>query len=221
MSKRNLTLFDDLVVLFRKHGYDLYMVGGTSRDFLLGYEISDYDFATNATPAAMKTFLEDANYRFANFGTVSLSYKNEHVEITTLREEGTYTDFRHPGLIKFVKTPSEDYKRRDFTINAIYIDENYDILDYTNGQKDLELKLLRMIGDPNIRLVEDPLRIIRALRFITKFDLLVDPVLEQAMKNHFSLLLKLNPEKIKSERRKIEAQNSEAFETLYAKYASI
>lgn len=220
MKAANVVLFDDLVIHFHKHGYRLYMVGGTSRDFLLGEIIHDFDFATDATPDEMRGFLPDANYRFANFGTVTFKYGGEHVEITTLREEGKYVDFRHPGSIKFVKTPDKDYKRRDFTINALYIDENYDILDYVYGQKDLQTKLLRMIGDPYIRLVEDPLRIVRALRFIVKFNLVIDPTLEQAMKEHFHLLTKLNPDKIQSERRKVDPQNLVVFDNLYAMYKS-
>lgn len=85
MKAANLTLFDDLVIHFHKHGYKLYMVGGTSRDFLLGESVHDFDFATDATPAEMHLFLPDGNYRFANFGTVTLKYGGEHVEITTLQ----------------------------------------------------------------------------------------------------------------------------------------
>lgn len=220
MKKSNLPLFDDLATHFLKHGYKLYMVGGTSRDFLLGKEITDFDFATDATPTEMEEFLEDANYRFAMFGTVSLKYLGEHIEITTLRTEGKYTDFRHPGIIKFVKTPAEDYIRRDFTINALYIDENYDILDYNQGLKDLDAKVLRMIGDPHERILEDPLRIIRALRFIAKFNLSVDTELHKAMKASFSLLLKLNPEKVKSELRKVSDNDRVIFDNLYNKYKS-
>lgn len=215
MLKSTSTLFDDLVALFTKHGFALYMVGGTSRDFILRQEIDDYDFATDATPNDMKSFLKDANFRFANFGTVSMTYAGEHVEITTLREEGKYDDFRHPGHIKFVTSPALDYVRRDFTINAIYIDQKYNILDYCGGVKDLEKRYLKIIGDANTRLREDPLRIIRAFRFIAKFNLLIDPVLERAIQSNVKLLAKLNPEKIKAEEKKVHIQDLVRYKKVY------
>lgn len=218
MLKNFLQLFDEIANIFNKHGFKLYMVGGTSRDFLMEKEILDFDFATDATPDEMKNFLSEANYRFANFGTVSLKLYGEHIQITTLREEGAYTDFRHPSYIKFVRDPKKDYTRRDFTINALYIDEKYQVLDFCGGLKDLETKTLRVIGDPYIRFNEDPLRIIRALRFTTKFDLNIDPLTENAMHDLAPLVQKLNPAKVQEEMRKVGVNEQNKFQKLLITY---
>ncbi len=218
MLKSYLELFDEIANIFNKHGFKLYMVGGTSRDFLLNYPVDDYDFATDATPAEMHEFLPDANYRFEKFGTVSLKYEDEHVEITTLREEGEYIDSRHPAYIKFVTDPAKDYIRRDFTINALYIDENYRVLDFCDGLKDLDTNTLRVIGNPYTRFAEDPLRIIRALRFVAKFKLNIDPLTENAIRDLAHLVKKLNPEKVKAEIRKVGEQEQNIFKKLMNMY---
>ncbi len=211
-------LFDEIAILFNTHGFKLFMVGGTSRDFLLKREITDFDFATDATPTEMKVFLPDANYRFSEFGTVSFKKSGRLIEVTTLRKEGQYFDFRHPGDITFVRDPRLDYVRRDFTINALYIDEQYKVFDFTNGQADLEAKLIRMIGDPWARFNEDPLRIIRALRFRVKLDFSFEKSLEEAIYDNAYLVKNLNPQKILAERSKVPAELLEQFDQLYCKY---
>ncbi len=215
MREAKLLIFDELAILFKNHGFSLYMVGGTSRDFLLGRLISDVDLATNATPKDMQTFLKNANYRFAEFGTVSLKYQEQKVEITTLRREGKYLDYRHPGSITFVSVPKEDYVRRDFTLNALYIDSDYKVHDYCDGLSDLKTRTLRMIGNPYIRLLEDPLRILRALRFVVSLDLTLDPLLEKALFDNSHLITKLNREKIMMESKKVSSEKQEALKKLY------
>lgn len=218
MSLLNSTYFDDIATIFNKHGFRLFMVGGTSRDFLLGLEIADFDVATDATPAEMEVFLPDAKYRFREFGTVSLKYQGKLFEITTLRQEGEYLDYRHPGKIVFVKDPKLDYVRRDFTINALYIDDKYRIYDYGSGLKDLENKKLVMIGDPNLRFKEDPLRMIRALRFLVRLNFTPDEKLDLALKNNAFLVKKINPQKIASEWAKVGKNDQKAFKSLYEFY---
>lgn len=218
MSKSKLALFDDIATLFNKHGFKLFMVGGTSRDFLLEREILDFDFATDATPEEMKVFLPDANYRFSEFGTVSIKVDGIILEITTLRVEGDYIDYRHPASITFVKEPRLDYVRRDFTVNAIYIDEHYNILDFSTGLVDLHDNVIKMIGDPTTRFQEDPLRIIRALRFKVKLGFRFDPILEEAIYKNAYLVANLNPQKITAEKAKVMKKNRDLFEKLYIKY---
>lgn len=218
MSKSNVILFDDIATLFNKHGFKLFMVGGTSRDFLLEREILDFDFATDATPEEMKVFLPDANYRFSEFGTVSLKVGTTTVEITTLRTEGEYIDYRHPSSITFVKDPALDYLRRDFTVNALYIDEQYFVHDYSTGLVDLNEGVIRMIGDPNLRFNEDPLRIIRALRFKVKLKFRFEPELEEAIYRNAHLISNLNPQKVVAEKAKVKKINRPLFEKLYIKY---
>lgn len=197
-------IFTSLAKTFNENGFLLYMIGGTSRDYLLGLGVLDYDFVTDATPEEMKAFLPNANYRFEQFGTVRLKIEDVHVDITTLRIEGEYNDLRHPSKIEYVKDVNQDYVRRDFTINAIYIDEKFNVIDPSGlGIEDLKNKIIRFIGEPSKRIKEDPLRIVRAERFETKLKFSIEPKTAMAMKKYRYLLDEINPDKIKEEYRKM------------------
>ena len=186
--------------LFEENGYKLYLVGGTVRDYLLGISLTDMDAVTNATPEEMKAFLKDANFTFAKYGSVTIKLdKKVKFDITTMRKETSYLDARHPSKIQFIKDLKVDVRRRDFTVNALYLDKDLKVIDYVDGQKDLENRLLRMVGDPQTRFKEDPLRIIRAIRFAVDYDLSLDNDLEQAIIDTKSELNNLNPEKIKQD----------------------
>lgn len=198
----NKEIFTKLVSIFKENGYRLYMIGGTTRDYLLGLDVFDFDFVTDATPEEIKTFLPGADFTFAKFGSVRVKVDGVKVDVTTLRVEEDYEDFRHPGKIKFVKSVEEDYVRRDFTINAIYMDENFKVIDPSNGLEDLNNKLIRFIGDPEKRIKEDPLRILRAKRFANKLGFKIEENSQKAIEKLNYLLDKLNPEKIKEEERK-------------------
>lgn len=200
----NKSVFQKLAKQFNDKGFRLYMVGGTTRDYLLDIDVLDYDFVTDATPEDMMKFLPDANYRFAKFGTVRVKDDDVKVDIATLRVEGDYKDKRHPSSITYVKTLKEDYVRRDFTINAIYIDENFNVIDLCNGLEDLEKKILRFIGDPETRIKEDPLRILRAERFVRKLGFKYEKETEKAIKKYHYLLGELNPLKVIEELQKLE-----------------
>lgn len=197
-------IFDYLAQLFNENGFHLYMIGGTSRDFLLSLEVDDYDFTSDATPIQMKTFLVDADYTFARFGTVKIKINNQKVDITTLRKEDSYVDLRHPSKIEFTKNIEEDYLRRDFTINAIYIDKNYKIHDFSNGLKDLKDGIIRFIGDPDKRIQEDPLRILRAERFAKMLNFKIEEKSLEAIKRNYHLIERLNPQKVLEERKKLK-----------------
>ena len=138
-------IFDLLIDKFKSNGFHLYMIGGTSRDFLLGINYTDYDFVTDATPEQMKTFIPEANYRFEKYGSVRLKVDGVKTDITTLRIEHGYLDFRHPNKIEFTTKLEEDVIRRDFTINALYINENMETIDLVNGVSDLNNKIIRFI----------------------------------------------------------------------------
>lgn len=199
----NKDIFNKLAKLFNDNGYRLFMVGGTVRDYLLNKEVLDYDFVSDATPSEMKIFLKDGNYHFEKFGTVRVKIDGVHVDITTFRTEGEYDDFRHPSKISFVKTIEEDYIRRDFTINAIYMDEKYNVIDPSKqGLEDLKNHIIRFIGEPEKRIKEDPLRILRAERFELKLNFVIEDNSLIAIKKLRYLLDKINPEKIKEEYRK-------------------
>lgn len=198
----NKEIFNKLAKLFNDNGYRLYMIGGTTRDYLLNKEVFDYDFVSDATPEDMRSFLENADYHFAKFGSVKTKVDGIHVDITTLRKEGGYIDLRHPSEISYVKSIEEDYVRRDFTINAIYMDEKLNIIDPSNGVEDLKNKIIRFIGDPEKRIKEDPLRILRGERFAKKLGFKIEDKTLLAMEKYRYLLDKINPEKIKEEMRK-------------------
>lgn len=197
-----VALFDEIKTIFNKNGYRLYMIGGTSRDYLLSTVINDFDFVTDATPDEMLTFLEHADDTFSKFGFIKLKYKEYKCDITTLRIEGEYKDYRHPSYIKFCKEPELDYVRRDFTINAIYIDENYKIVDFCGGIEDLKQGIIRFIGDPVKRIKEDPLRILRAERFAKRLSFKIEKNTLDAINEYRYLIEKLNPDKIYQESKK-------------------
>lgn len=205
--------------IFAENGFSLYLVGGTVRDYLLNLPLDDMDVVTDATPEDIKKFLPDASFTFARFGSVS--YKNDKkvkFDITTLREEKGYEDGRHPDKICFVKDLSIDVKRRDFTVNALYMNSNLEVIDYVDGEKDLSNHILRMVGNPDLRIKEDPLRIIRALRFSIDYKLSIDKELDLAIRNNIFLLEKLNIEKIHQDIRKIKNKEQEVMNKLFEEY---
>ena len=195
-------LFKFLDKKFKENGFSIFEVGGSVRDELLGFEVFDFDFATDATPEEMMKFLPDANDTFAKYGCIKYKGEFGRAEITTFRVEEKYDDFRHPAKIKFVKSLGEDYLRRDFTINAIYKDVDGNIYDPSHGVEDAKNKIIRFIGDPETRIKEDPLRILRAKRFAKKLGFEIEPKSAKAMEKLAYLLEKLNPDKIKEEERK-------------------
>ena len=194
-----ISLFQELADIFNKHGYQLFLVGGSTRDFLLNIPLTDMDLVTDATPEETKSFLDNADYTFERFGSVKFKYKDVKFDLTTFRKEGGYVDSRHPNVVFFTKDIKEDYPRRDLTINALYLDKDLNVLDFVNGQIDLKNKVIRMVGDPAIRIKEDPLRIIRVYRFKLDLGFNVDNELEKVIKNNKDLLGNIRKEKILEE----------------------
>ncbi|MCK9471290.1 MAG: CCA tRNA nucleotidyltransferase [Bacilli bacterium] len=189
--------------LLERNGYEAYVVGGAVRDYLMGMTPHDFDLSTNATPIDVKKvfksyFVIDTGIKH---GTVSVMIDKHLLEITTYRFEEEYTDYRRPNEVHFIKNIKEDLIRRDFTINAICF--NKDILDLVGGINDLNLKLIRAIGDPIKRFTEDPLRILRALRFSSVLDFKIEENTKTAIIKNFSLLEKVSKERINSEFSKI------------------
>ena len=197
--------FQSLAEVFARHGFSLYLVGGTVRDYLLGYALEDMDAVSDATPTQIMSFLPNVDSTFAHLG--SLKYKDPDgvkFDITTLRRESGYADSRHPNKVIFVSDLEDDFPRRDFTVNAMYMDKDLRIYDFCNGQKDLNNRILRMVGDPDQRLKEDPLRILRAIRFHLMFNLKIENSLLESMRDRFYLLENITDAKIKSELAKID-----------------
>ena len=202
IADRKSRRFLRLSSLYAEHGHRLFLIGGTSRDLLLGIDPADIDLVTDATPEEEKAFLPDLEMTFARFGSVHLKTEAGDIDITTLRRESGYKDSRHPSKIEFIRDLKEDSLRRDFTINALYIDCQGNVSDYHGGLEDLKNRLIRFIGDPATRIQEDPLRILRAERFAKRLGFQIEENTEKAMEEHRDLLRLLNPEKIAMEMKK-------------------
>ena len=215
MELQNLLL--KLDTIFQSEGESVYAVGGAVRDYLLGRPLYDFDFATSATPEIMKKLFPEGNFAFAKYGNVSIELDGKHLEITTLREE-EYGETRHPSKITFVKEVKLDAKRRDFTINAMYLTPAGRLIDFYGGHHDLNIELIRMIGDPFERLKEDPLRILRALRFKLILGFKLEEQLEQAIIKLAPLVKSLNPQKANSEIAKMREIDEEKANQILNKY---
>ena len=200
---------------FTEAGFEIYYVGGCIRDLLQEKQPKDWDLTTNATPEEMLKLFPDAFYD-NQFGTVGIPLKDivetEHpgvVEVTTFRTEKGYTDRRHPESVEWGKTIEEDLSRRDFTMNAIavkYGDETT-IIDPYNGQEDLKKKLIRAVGDPNLRFKEDALRLMRAVRFAAQLGFGIEEQTLQAITKDAPLLESIAKERIKDELFKLLASD--------------
>lgn len=199
MIDPKIKTYKSLAELFRNNGFLLYMVGGTVRDYLLEKELTDMDLVTNATPSEMKIFLTSADYTFEKYGSVRLVFEGVKFDITTLRKECGYSDYRHPNEIIFTNKIEEDVLRRDITINALYMDESLKVIDLVGGVNDLKKCLIKMVGDPSIRIKEDPLRILRIYRFKVETGFSFDKNLNNSIKENKDLVNKLNKDKIKQE----------------------
>ena len=158
-------------------GYEAYVVGGAVRDLLLGLEPGDYDIATNGRPEQIAAVLRNAGYLLAeklgeNFGVVVAVTEGRSLEIATFRNERYVygLDAHRPAEVWFCDTLKEDLSRRDFTVNAMAMDSRGNLYDYYGGQKDLEAKVIRTVGDPRKRFAEDALRMYRACRFVAQLD---------------------------------------------------
>lgn len=217
MEDLYLKSFISLANLFNSHNFHLYLVGGTVRDYLFHLPLTDMDAVTDATPKEMKEFIKDADYTFSRFGSVKYKVNNIKFDITTLREESEYKDSRHPAVINFVKDLSIDVKRRDFTINGLYLDKDMKVIDFVNGEADIKNKVLRTIGDADKRIKEDPLRIVRAIRFALDFDLSFDEELFTAIIDNIDLLDKLNKDKIKQDINKLRNRDEEKINEIFTK----
>ena len=169
-------MLDDTVVtlgkLFAKNGYEIRIVGGAVRDVALGKTPKDIDLATDATPTEMQAMFDSAGIRHIptgiEHGTITAVIDNEPYEITTLRADKT-TDGRH-AEVEFVRSWEEDAKRRDLTYNAMSLDMEGNVHDYFGGMDDLQNKVSKFVGDPEARIQEDYLRILRYFRFQAKLD---------------------------------------------------
>src|SRR3989344_668645 len=189
-----------------KGGFKAFVVGGGLRDILLSRDPKDWDIATNAEPEQIQEIFPDSFYE-NTFGTVGIktdSKKEELkvIEVTTFRIESDYTDKRHPDSVHFAKTIEEDLSRRDFTINAMAWDGKT-LIDPYGGQKDLKKRTIRTVGDADRRFQEDALRLMRAIRFGSELNFVLDSRTAESMHDHAGLLEFISKERIGDEFRKL------------------
>lgn len=156
------------------HSYQAYIVGGFVRDYLLGIDSNDIDITTNATPKQIREIFSDSCLPNEDYGSITVVMKGIRFEITTFRQEIGYIDNRKPAQITYIDDLYVDLLRRDFTINTLCMDKDSNIIDRLNGRKDLENKVIKAVGDADLKFSEDSLRILRAVRFATIFDFDLD-----------------------------------------------
>lgn len=207
----------NIVGKLQDHGHTSYLVGGCVRDLLIGSEPIDYDIATQATPEQIEAIFEKTWPIGKSFGVILIEEDGHKFEVATFREESNYQDGRRPETVSF-STPEQDALRRDFTINGLFYDPLLDKYhDFVGGKKDIKDKLLRFIGNPDTRVQEDFLRLLRAVRFRHRFNLDYDFDTGVALKKHASLVSHVAPERISEELNKIIAHKSRAaaFKDLY------
>lgn len=184
-------------------GFGAYFVGGCVRDTILGDAIHDIDIATSAYPSEIKSIFKRTVDTGIEHGTVMILDHGTGYETTTFRTESGYQDYRRPDKVTFVRSLSEDLKRRDFTINALALRENGEVVDLFDGLGDLKKHLIKAVGDPNERFHEDALRMMRAVRFASKLDFVISAETLQGIKNNAPLLEKIAVERIRVEFEKL------------------
>lgn len=196
----------------RDAGFDAYLVGGCVRDLLLGKLPKDFDVATNATPEDVKSVFPRVRLVGRRFRIVHVRVGREIIEVSTFRRAAGEQDDRNPhlsdeGMIlrdNLYGTIDQDAFRRDFTVNALYYDPTEDVvLDYCEGMKDISSRTLRLIGEPRTRLQEDPVRILRAIRFAAKLDLELHPDTEAAIAPMCEMLTAIPPARLFDEFTKL------------------
>lgn len=188
-----------------KSGYEAYIVGGSIRDILLNKSPGDFDVTTNALPEEIEKVFNDKKTIDVGraFGTIIVFIDEYGVEITTFRKEGTYIKGRWPDMVEFVSTIEDDLSRRDFTINAIAYNREKGLVDPFNGIGDINKRIIRCVGEPEIRFQEDYLRILRAIRFASVLDFEIEKDTFFAGKKYSKYVSQVSMERINNELVKI------------------
>ncbi len=185
------------------NGFEAYIVGGYVRDYLLNKDTKDIDICTNARVIELMDIFKDYNITSNNYGAVKFTFNDFKIEITTYREEIKYNGDRRDLEIRYVDNLVEDIKRRDFTINSICMNKEGYIIDILNGEEDIKNKIIRCVGDIDKKLEDDPLRILRAIRFASILDFKIDEELYNKIKEKRELVSKLSTTRILEELTKI------------------
>jgi len=213
---------DALAVLMglRGAGHVAYFAGGCVRDLLLGGTPKDWDVATDAPPGRVRELFKNTQAVGAAFGVILVKRGKSTVEVATFRSEGGYSDGRRPDAVAFTNA-EEDAKRRDFTVNGLFLDPEGGsgfgvqgsgkrektshgvVIDYVGGVEDLRNRVLRAIGDPHRRFAEDHLRLLRAVRFAARLGMTVERETEIAIRENATKLRGISPERVADELRRM------------------
>lgn len=225
----------EVIRTLRGRGHRAYLVGGCVRDLLLGREPADYDVATDATPQQVMSIFPETWAVGAQFGVVLVpvpgrdlstaepsAVPQQVVEVATFRSDGVYSDGRHPDRVNFSTDPSEDVRRRDFTINGLLLDyqtldpELYEVRDFVGGRADLQAGVIRAIGVAQQRFTEDKLRMLRAVRFAARFNFQIEEATFAAIRELAREIHAVSRERIRDELSKMltEGRARRAFELL-------
>lgn len=187
----------------KEKGHVAYLAGGCVRDFLRGEIPKDYDIATTASPEEIEKLFSKTLPIGKQFGVVLVVCEGKSFEVATFRREGPYRNGRHPSEIAFT-TPEEDARRRDFTVNGLFYDPfKKQVLDYVGGKEDIERRVIRAIGDPEIRFEEDKLRLLRAVRFAANLNFTIEKKTWETMQRYRAKIYEVSPERIRDELVKI------------------
>ncbi len=206
----------------RAAGHQAYFVGGCVRDILLGRQPADYDVATDATPDRVQQLFPNSLAVGAKFGVIVVTENSDEsaglqVEVATFRSDVGYSDGRHPDHVVYAKSPQEDVKRRDFTVNALLFDpQSEEVLDFVGGRDDLRSGIIRAIGHPSERFNEDKLRMVRAVRFAARFRYAIEGRTFSAIQKLAPQIHQVSPERLRDELTKLltEGAARRAFEFL-------
>lgn len=192
-------------------GFEVYFVGGCVRDMLLQRPLHDVDLATSAYPQEVKQIFPQTIDTGIEHGTVTVIYQKKAYEITTFRTESGYQDYRRPDKVEFVRSLKEDLKRRDFTINALAMNAQGEIIDLFAGIADLQQRQIRAVGVAADRFHEDALRMLRAVRFQAQLNFTIEKQTLAGIKTNAALLSHIATERIREEFIKLmEGSNRQA-----------
>ncbi len=207
LRKRFPDIFDDdmktkairIIQVLKSHNHQAVFAGGFVRDMIMNLDSYDIDIATDATPDQVESYFKNTIPVGKKFGIVKVLIDGTEFEVATFRNDGIYLDGRRPESVSF-SSIEEDAKRRDFTINSLFYDPIEDkILDYVGGQEDLTEGIIRFIGDPEERIAEDKLRILRAIRFAVRFGFQLEKQTFKAIQSHASEIAQVSMERIQQE----------------------
>ena len=182
-----------------KSGHAAYLVGGCVRDMVLDRQPADWDVCTSATAEEVEAIFPRTVPTGARFGTVTVLTEGGKVEVTTFREDGAYQDARRPETVSFSGRLEDDLKRRDFTVNAMAMDLNGEIIDLYGGLQDISARCIRCVGEPDTRFAEDALRMFRGLRFSAQLGFSVESRTMESIRRNAPRAARLSAERIRDE----------------------